>query len=124
MVRSYENGGQFVSAWNRYCVGTTDDMKAASVAFIGIQFGGRISPSLRPYDANKQVWLFRDETPRKFLDIPVIEPTFMTDNGRVFGAQATAKGRVLTRAFGQKMVDAYGIPSSDGGAEEPRMSWD
>ena len=124
LVRSYANYERFRVQWNRYCVGASDDLKAAPSAFISVKIGARVPSSLRPYDAAKQVWVFRDPMPRRFLGIAVLDPTYMTDQGRTLAAQATAKGRGAYDSLRQKMAAAYGIPTSDSGADGSQVSWD
>jgi hypothetical protein len=123
-IESPANASHVSALWNRLCVGHSDDLKSPPNEFLGVRLGSRPGAPLRAYDANRKVWVFGDTTKRAFLGVDMIEPTFTAGGGRIFGAQATASGKVAFDTLRRKLFAQFGVPTSDSPYQHPETKWD
>ncbi len=124
LLKEPGNGTTFAPMWNRYCVGAPDDLKAEPTEFLGVKLGSTIPAGLQPYDDSRRVWVLKDNKPREFFGTAIFESMFMTDNGRVFGGQAAAKGRPAYDDLRRAMFKKYGAPTFDDVDDTPIVKWD
>lgn len=124
LLKEPGNGATFAPMWNRYCVGAPDDLKAEPTEFLGVKLGSAIPAGLQAYDDSRRVWVLQDNKPREFFGTAIFEASFTADNGRVFGAQATAKGKPAYDELRRAMFKKYGPPTFDDPDDAPVVKWD
>ena len=123
-IESPANAGHVSALWNRFCIGHSDDLKSPPTEFLGVRLGSHPAAPLRAYDASRKVWVFGDASKRAYLGVDLIEPTFTTDGGRIFGAQATASGKAAFDTLRAKLFEQFGLPTSDSPYQHPETKWD
>jgi hypothetical protein len=123
MVRSFDNEGKFVRLWNTYCYGRDDRDKPIPAEMFGIKLGSRPPSTLKPYDSNRQVFVYASGKPTEFLGVPLQDAYFEADHGRLIGGSATAKGSDAYDKWKTALLTKYGAPSSSGDGDRGIMEW-
>lgn len=123
LIRSFGNEGKFTRLWNTYCYGRDDRDKPIPAEMFGIKLGSRPSSKLKPFDSNRQVFVFASGKPTEFLGVPLQDAYFEADQGRLTGGSATAKGGDAYDKWRTALLTKYGAPSSSGDGERGIMVW-
>ena len=123
MIKSYDNDGQFVRAWNTYCTGRDDRDKPIPAEMFGIKLGKHPPSQLKPFDSNKQVFVYAHSKPTEFLGVPLQDAYFEADKGRLIGGSATAKGGDAYDKWKAALLTNYGTPTSSGDGDRGTIEW-
>jgi hypothetical protein len=123
LVRSFDNEHRFITLWNTYCAGHDDRDKTIPAEMFGIKLGGHPPSKLKPYDSNRQVFVYASGKPTEYLGVLLQDAYFEADNGRLIGGSATAKGADAYDKWKATLLSKYGAPSSDNDGDRPIMEW-
>jgi hypothetical protein len=123
LVRSFDNERHFISLWNTYCAGHDDRDKPVPAEMFGVKLGTHPPSKLKPYDANRQVFVYASGKPTVFLGVPLQDVYFEADHGKLIGGSATAKGANAYDRWKAALLAKYGAPSSDDNGDRGIMEW-
>jgi hypothetical protein len=124
MVHAPDNHRAFAKLWNKYCTGLDDRDKPVPPVMFDVRFGSRPPATLKPFDEERNVWVYRGARPQQYLGVPISDAFFEAEHGRITGASVTAKGVVAYEQLRDEIRRRYGAPSSVGIGEPPILEWE
>lgn len=123
MIKEFDNARRFVTLWNKYCTGLDDRDKPFPRKVFGIALGSRPPSSLKPYDADRNVWVYRANAPKDYLSVPITDVSFSAENGRLFGVQINSRSPGAYEEWRDAIRKDYGAASFDGATDRSILSW-
>lgn len=123
MIGQFDNARRFATLWNKYCTGLDDRDKPFPRDIMGVKLGSRPPAPLKPYDADKNVWVFSGKAPDQYLGVPIGDVSFVAQEGRLYGVQITSKAPGAYEKWRDDIRKEYGVPASSGSQHPPLLTW-
>jgi hypothetical protein len=124
MVRAPNNQRTFAQLWNKYCTGLDDRDAPMPTEIFGINLGMRPPNKLKPFDASRNVWVFRDARPADYLGMPIADSWFEMEDGRLYGVSMKAAGTEAYEHWRDEIRRTHGAISAVGSGQPPVLTWE